>query len=149
MCSDLPASTESHIKSRFYTRLFLAPCRSNLHKHGRTGQARARVERSTLSTFISTRFVLDPTTGFVSFGVKKCRLEQLKMNSLRKQTLLTILLALSFTTPQDLWCLKVANCSLSCIYPYIPLTKYLLTSRFTRQAALVLALFVSIYQRYQ
>ena len=69
--SDLPASTELHIKSQFYTRLFLPACRSNLHEHGRTGQARARVERSTLSTFISTRYVLDPTTGFVSCGVKK------------------------------------------------------------------------------
>ena len=50
---------------------FSATCRSNLHEHGRTGQARARVERSTHRTFISTRYVLDPTTGFVSCGVKK------------------------------------------------------------------------------
>ena len=50
---------------------FSATCRSNLHEHGRTGQARARVERATHSTFISTRYVLDPTTGFVSCGVKK------------------------------------------------------------------------------
>ena len=36
------------------------------------GKLAQESKRLTLSTFISTRSVLDPTTGFVSCGVKKC-----------------------------------------------------------------------------
>ena len=50
---------------------FSATCRSNLHEHGMTGQARARVERSTLSTTISTRYVLgtpEPDWAYSVYG---------------------------------------------------------------------------------